>query len=42
VEKRGSTKTAARAVAALATMDYVKGLRSFWEKEMKKRDKKKK
>ena len=30
------------AVAAMATMDYVMGLRKYWEKEMKKKDKKKK
>lgn len=42
VEKQGGNETAARAVAAMATMDYITGLRKYWEKEMKKKDKKKK
>lgn len=42
VEKQGGNEKAARAVAAMATMDHIRGLRNFWEKEMKKRDKKKK
>ena len=42
VEKQGGGEKAARAVAAMATMDYVMGLRKFWEKEMKKKYKKRK
>jgi len=42
VEKQGGNEKAARAVAAMATMDRIRGLRNCWEKEMKKRDKKKK
>lgn len=42
VEKQGGGEKAARAVAAMATMDYVMRLRKYWEKEMKKKDKKKK
>ena len=41
VENQGGNEIAARAVAAMVTMDYVTGLRKFWEKEMRKKDRKK-
>jgi hypothetical protein len=41
VEGQGGNERATRAVAAMATMDHVRRLRSFWKKEKKRGTKRK-